>query len=323
MDGSFIIGSYFPKLLGLFWVFLISEGVLVVGCPFRCTCSQLLVNCTDRGLQRFPANISLNTKQLVLSDNNVSQLPTFKLKYLGNLLHLDLRNNSISEISESSLLGMKMLVYLDLSYNKLRSISHSVFQPLTNLLVLKINNNDGLTLIDSSAFIKNIKLGEIDISGNALTLVNVRAFRTLAHLKSLHMAGNHWICNCNINDLSNWMGNNREIIPDAANVICKYPKRMHGVRVLEVADKLPLCCLQFNCSHLFYWFLVGPAVFTASIIFNLILSLVMSFFRRYKKRDLENYHKLRKVISIRYSKRPIEIVHEINRKLSFNGKLVR
>ncbi|XP_067845712.1 leucine-rich repeat-containing protein 52-like [Heptranchias perlo] len=322
MDGPFIVIPFCTRRLSLLSVFLIARVLWAAGCPPECNCSQFLTNCTRTQLQQFPADIPFTTKQLTLSDNNISSLPTVDLNYLGGLVHLDFRNNSLSEISQSSLLNMQMLVYLDLSYNQLRRITHLTFQYLTNIIVLKVNSNKELTFIDNRAFSENQKLQEIDLSGNGLTFVDVSMLERLPHLRSVHLSGNPWMCNCNTEYLINWMRRNRRIIPDAANVTCTFPDSLQRVLVVEAADKLYSFChrkRQFKLREVLYFCLIGPGLFSASIVLNLTFSLLMAHFKRIKKKELKRYRKLRRAISFKYSKRPNSITQQINAKAITNG----
>ncbi|XP_059840740.1 leucine-rich repeat-containing protein 52-like [Hypanus sabinus] len=314
MDVSFTV-----RTLRLLCIIFIAKVFRVAGCPRGCSCSPFQMNCTGAQLQQFPTDIPLNTKQLIISNNNISSLPTAHLNYLGGLVYLDISNNSLTEISQSSFLNMQMLVYLDLSRNHLRRIAHFTFKYLTNLVVLKVSSNNELIFFDKRALSTNMKLQEIDISGNSLTLIDVNLLAALPHLRSVRLAGNPWMCNCNTECLISWMRRHRRIIPDAADVTCEFPDSLQGVLVTEAADKLfPLCHRksEIKLKEILYFCLIGPGLFSASIAVNLTFSLLIVHFKRIKKKDLKHYRKLRRAISFKYSKRPNVIIQEINTKVS-------
>uniref|UniRef100_UPI00398F70E5 leucine-rich repeat-containing protein 52-like n=1 Tax=Pristiophorus japonicus TaxID=55135 RepID=UPI00398F70E5 len=324
MDEPFIVIPVCTRRLRLLAVFLMARVFWAAGCSPECSCSQFLTNCTGTQLQQLPKDIPLGTKQLILSDNNISSLPALDLNYLAGLVHLDFRNNSLSEISYGSLLNMQVLAYLDLSNNHLRTITHMTFKYLTNMIVLKANSNKELTFIDRRAFSANQKLQEIDISGNALTFIDVSMLAALPHLRSVRLSGNPWTCNCNIEHLSNWMRRNRRIIPDAANVTCTFPDSLQGVFVMKAADTLFSLCnskRQFKLREVLYFCLIGPGLFSVSIVLNLTFSLLMAHLKRLKKKELKRYRKLRRAISFKYSKRPNMVTQEINAKAIANGNV--
>ncbi|XP_048457806.1 leucine-rich repeat-containing protein 52-like [Rhincodon typus] len=318
MDEWFTV---FPFCLRLLSVFLLFGMPAVAGCSTECICTQFLTNCTGSQLQQVPAGIPFSTQQLILSDNNISILPPLALNYLGGLVYLDFRNNSLTEISHSSLLNLKILAYLDLSRNQLRRITHLSFKSLTSMVVLKASRNRELTFIDHRAFSTNEKLQEIDISGNGLTFIDASMLEALPHLRSVRMSGNPWTCNCNAQNLSNWMRKNRRIIPDAANVTCTFPDSLQGVLVMEAADKLYSLCQrkrQLRSREVLYFCLIGPGLFSASIVLNFTCSLLMAHFKRFKRKELKRYWKLRRAISFKYSRRPNVITQEHIAKANTN-----
>ncbi|GCB67168.1 leucine-rich repeat-containing protein 52-like [Scyliorhinus torazame] len=326
MDGPSILLPLCTRCLRLLSVVLVARVLAAAGCAPECNCSQFLTNCTGRQLRHFPAAIPLSTRQLILADNNISSLPALDLNYLGGLLHLDFSSNSLAEIPPSSLLNLQVLVYLDLSHNQLRKITHLTFRYLTNIIVLKASRNKELSFIDSRAFSANHKLQEIDISGNGLTFIDAGMLETLPHLRSVRLSGNPWTCNCNTQTLTSWMKLNRRIIPDAANVTCTFPSPLQGVLVVEAADKLFSLCRskrQLKLREVLYFCLIGPGLFSASIILNLTFSLLMAHFNRFKKKELKRYRKLRRAISFKYSKRSNVITQEITAKANTNMSVCR
>ncbi|XP_069793891.1 leucine-rich repeat-containing protein 55-like [Narcine bancroftii] len=317
MDASFIVRG-----LTLLAIFFITKTFRIAGCPHGCNCSQFLINCSGAQLHHFPTDIPFTAKQLILSNNNISSLPTVHLNYLGGLVYLDISHNSLTEISPSSFLNMQVLVHLDLSCNRLRRITQLTFKHLANMVVLRVSGNKELTFIDNRALSANPKLQEIDISGNGLTFIDVNLLAALPHLRSARLAGNPWKCNCNSEYLMSWMRRNRRNIPDAADVTCAFPDSLQRVLAIDAADKLnPLCHRkrEVKLKEVIYFCLIGPGLFSASIALNFTVSLLMVHFNRIKKRELKRYRKLRRAISFKYSKRPNMITQQINTKVFKNG----
>uniref|UniRef100_A0A8B9RDD5 LRRNT domain-containing protein n=1 Tax=Astyanax mexicanus TaxID=7994 RepID=A0A8B9RDD5_ASTMX len=234
MSLSFPFFSFFLSLLSLF-LYPVSFPLFhypclsfsaLAGCPARCVCDeQLVVQCAGQRLAEFPAELPLATRQLILSDNGIGELPALQLNYLADLVYLDCSNNSLSELSESTFGNLRKLAYLDLSFNALARIDARTFGPLASLVMLRMTDNPGLSEIDARAFAENAALQVLDVSRNNLTVLNASALMALPALRALGLSGNPWSCDCQTEDLCLWMHVEGfkllDLINQAANVLLK------------------------------------------------------------------------------------------------------
>ncbi|XP_061746519.1 leucine-rich repeat-containing protein 52-like isoform X2 [Nerophis ophidion] len=192
-------------------LFLVSAGVpasplLSSGCPDRCVCDdQLVVQCAGQHLSRFPADLPLATRQLIISDNLIAELPPLALNYLSDLVYLDCSNNSLTEVSQSTFGNLRKLAYLDLSFNTLTRIQDRTFGPLASLIMLRMTDNPQLSDIHPDAFAENLALQVLDVSRNNLTELNVTSLVALPALRSLGLSGNPWSCECVMEELCLWV----------------------------------------------------------------------------------------------------------------------
>ncbi|KAG7258277.1 hypothetical protein CRUP_011846 [Coryphaenoides rupestris] len=63
------------------------------GCPDRCVCDdQRVVQCAGQHLSAFPVDLPLATRQLIISNNRIAELPPLALNYLSDLVYLDCSN---------------------------------------------------------------------------------------------------------------------------------------------------------------------------------------------------------------------------------------
>lgn len=183
-----------------------SSPVISTGCPDRCVCDdQLVVQCAGQHLTTFPVNLPLATRQLIISNNRIAELPPLALNYLSDLVYLDCSNNSLTEISESTFGNLRKLAYLDLSFNTLTRIEDRTFGPLASLVMLRMTDNPGLSEIHPDAFGENAALQVLDVSRNNLTVFNITSLITLPALRSVGLSGNPWSCECDNEDLSLWV----------------------------------------------------------------------------------------------------------------------
>uniref|UniRef100_A0A673MQX3 Si:dkey-52j6.3 n=1 Tax=Sinocyclocheilus rhinocerous TaxID=307959 RepID=A0A673MQX3_9TELE len=123
---------------------------------------DLVVQCAGQQLSDFPVDLPLATRQLIISNNRIGDLPALQLNYLSDLVYLDCSNNSLTEISESTFGNLRKLAYLDLSFNTLTQIEDRTFGPLASLVMLRMTDNPGLSEIHPDAFAENAALQVLD-----------------------------------------------------------------------------------------------------------------------------------------------------------------
>lgn len=197
--------------LRLLFLFIFVMGAtpspaLTAGCPDRCVCDdQLVVQCAGQDLTLFPNDLPLATRQLIISNNRIADLPALQLNYLSDLVYLDCSNNSLSEISESTFGNLRKLAYLDLSFNVFLQIEDRTFGPLVSLVMLRLTDNPSLGEIHPDSFSENIALQVLDVSRNNLTALNISSLIALPALRSLGLSGNPWSCDCDTEDLCLWV----------------------------------------------------------------------------------------------------------------------
>uniref|UniRef100_A0A3Q3XJK7 LRRNT domain-containing protein n=1 Tax=Mola mola TaxID=94237 RepID=A0A3Q3XJK7_MOLML len=274
--------------LRLMVLFLLATGVtasplLSSGCPDRCVCDdQLVVQCAGQHLTTFPVNLPLATRQLIISNNRIVELPALALNYLSDLVYLDCSNNSLTEISESTFGNLRKLAYLDLSFNTLSRIEDRTFGPLASLVMLRMTDNPRLSEIHQDAFAENAALQVLDVSRNNLTVLNITSLIALPSLRSVGLSGNPWSCECENEDLCLWVH-----LEDEGQTVCGSPADMQGRRLGEVGIQLRSLCHQTLGSWDYLFFVViGFVIFAAGTVSAWLMGVVMVLYERYiKKKD--------------------------------------
>uniref|UniRef100_A0A8B9KC94 Uncharacterized protein n=1 Tax=Astyanax mexicanus TaxID=7994 RepID=A0A8B9KC94_ASTMX len=256
----------------------------LAGCPARCVCDeQLVVQCAGQRLAEFPAELPLATRQLILSDNGIGELPALQLNYLADLVYLDCSNNSLSELSESTFGNLRKLAYLDLSFNALARIDARTFGPLASLVMLRMTDNPGLSEIDARAFAENAALQVLDVSRNNLTVLNASALMALPALRALGLSGNPWSCDCQTEDLCLWMH-----VEDEGQTVCQAPAEMRGRRLSEVGMQLRSECHQgLGYWDYLFFIAIGFVIFSAGTVSAWVMGVLMVLYERYSKRKSE------------------------------------
>ncbi|XP_062835831.1 leucine-rich repeat-containing protein 52 [Anolis carolinensis] len=252
-----------------------SRAAESVSCPKECSCQYLAVNCTGKQLEEFPATIPLDTRQLVLAQNKLSYLPSMELNFLSDLIYLDCSSNILGEDLDFMFVSIIKLVYLDLSFNNLTQITFGTFSQLTSLVVLKLSDNPSLVEIEKDSFANNSWLRHLDVSRCSLAFIDTSTVKDLPNLRSLGLSGNPWFCNCSFMELYSWMKESGITIPDPDNVTCYSPVFMHGLRMLEEAQKELhyKCYIHFDDQDYLFLGLVGFCIFSAATVLAWLLGL--------------------------------------------------
>ncbi|XP_016117849.1 leucine-rich repeat-containing protein 4C-like, partial [Sinocyclocheilus grahami] len=126
---------------------------------------------------------SLNT--LELFDNRLTTIPNGAFEYLSKLKELWLRNNPIESIPSDAFSRLPSLRRLDLGeLKRLSYISSGAFQGLSTLRYLNL----GMCNLKEVPNIQPlIRLDELEMSGNQLTVIQPSSFKGLIHLQKLWM----------------------------------------------------------------------------------------------------------------------------------------
>uniref|UniRef100_A0A8C4ZPR6 LRRNT domain-containing protein n=1 Tax=Gadus morhua TaxID=8049 RepID=A0A8C4ZPR6_GADMO len=274
--------------LRLLFLFIFVMGVapspaLTAGCPDRCVCDdQLVVQCAGQDLTLFPMDLPLATRQLIISNNRIGDLPALQLNYLSDLVYLDCSNNSLTEISESTFGNLRKLAYLDLSFNNLLQIEDRTFGPLASLVMLRLTDNPSLGEIHPDAFAENVALQVLDVSRNNLTALNISTLIALPSLRSLGLSGNPWRCDCDTEDLYHLDK------PVCLNTVCQDPPEMSGQRLAEVGMQLRTDCHQgLGYWDYLFFIAIGFVIFSAGTVSAWVMGVLMVLYERYAKRKSE------------------------------------
>ncbi|XP_077453270.1 leucine-rich repeat-containing protein 4C-like [Stigmatopora argus] len=134
-------------------------------------------------LGAFNGLASLNT--LELFDNRLTTIPNGAFEYLSKLKELWLRNNPIESIPSYAFNRVPSLRRLDLGeLKRLSYISEGAFEGLSNLRYLNLGM---CNLKEIPNLIPLVKLDELEMSGNQLSVVRPGSFKGLIHLQKLWM----------------------------------------------------------------------------------------------------------------------------------------
>uniref|UniRef100_A0A3B4C126 Uncharacterized protein n=1 Tax=Pygocentrus nattereri TaxID=42514 RepID=A0A3B4C126_PYGNA len=177
-------------------------------------------------LDRFPRGLPPSLESLQLGENRITYITAGALRHLGNLSRLDLEDNRIRAIQPGALLGLARLKMLSLKGNRLTSLPLHLPSSLTHLDV----SANCISALDLSSLATLVNLQVLKINSNCLRSVPEHAFDGLPRLRSVELANNLWVCECDIMYLYRWLLMDR--LRMATDLVCTAP--------LHLAHKLLL-----------------------------------------------------------------------------------
>ncbi|KAF8790878.1 Leucine-rich repeat neuronal protein 1 like protein [Argiope bruennichi] len=185
-------------------------------CPSVCECTNyeynLIIGCSYKKLDSFPANLHSSVFYLNLVGNNISKL-SYNVS-LQSLNSLNVSENKISNIDHLWLSSLAHLEYLDisknflhvkeienvfqnislhhlnLSKNKLVTITTLMFNQMNSLHSLNLSQNE-IETISSNSFMDLNDLRILDLFSNKLTDLQHEIFTNLEHLQTLILKHNN------------------------------------------------------------------------------------------------------------------------------------
>ncbi|KAL8186204.1 UNVERIFIED_CONTAM: hypothetical protein K2H54_066138 [Gekko kuhli] len=265
---------------------------------------------SSNGLEWVGENALAGLPSLRQVDLSHNLLLSFSAVAFGNgsspVEELDL-SSSLSDMSNVTLIAELLqqrafpnLRHLDLSTNHLLYLPADMFSSLPNLQHLNLHNNSLMSLYNVD--VSNLhQLQSLNLSGNALKCLRnstVFQLRRLPHLGSLDLSHNPWVCDCQIEDLVNWLKES-DVVEAKETVKCSHPEEMWG-RPLVTLNFSDLDCpapaedqTQLQTSYVF----LGIVLALIGAIFLLVLYLNRKGIKKwiYNIRDacrdhMEGYH---------------------------------
>uniref|UniRef100_A0A8C9V3G9 Trophoblast glycoprotein n=1 Tax=Scleropages formosus TaxID=113540 RepID=A0A8C9V3G9_SCLFO len=199
------------------------------------------------------------------------------------------------EVCAALILFLHHLTRLHLNANSMMAVGPGSFANLPRLEVLDLSDNSLL------AFRLGIpKLRHLDLRDNALKKLSNATMLAFAQRTdfSVLLAGNSWVCDCNIEDFVAWLRNS-DAIHDKQNLSCISPENLLDVGLLRV-NRSELQCPSsggmeraLETSYVF----LGMVLALIGLIFLLVLYLNRKGIKRwlYNIRDacrdhMEGYH---------------------------------
>ncbi|XP_015174039.1 PREDICTED: protein slit isoform X3 [Polistes dominula] len=207
-------------------------------CPHPCKCANGIVDCRENSLTKVPTHLPEDTMELRLEQNSITEIPPKAFSPYRKLRRIDLSNNQIQKVASDAFHGLKSLESLVLYGNKISELPGGVFQGLTNLQLLLLNANE-ISCIRTDLFRDLYNLTLLSLYDNNIKSLANGTLTNLRSIKTLHLAKNPFICDCNLRWLSIYLHDNPI---ETSGAKCEFPKRTQKRKIDSMRDD------KFKCK---------------------------------------------------------------------------
>ncbi|NXB42720.1 LRC19 protein, partial [Leucopsar rothschildi] len=204
-----------------FYWLVISAGTMFLNpVTADCNITSQTVACEESGKNLFSISLNLfqNITKLSLKNNKIT-LEDHDREILGhfiNLTELHLNENNITVLKNNSFYSLKNLVILDISNNCISTVHKAAFAGLNQLSVLNLSYNM-IAQLDSDTFTSLESLTVLDLQYNFLKYFHIKSsFKPI----KIVLAGNPWICSCDLLDLQIWLTASNVTLENESNTTC-------------------------------------------------------------------------------------------------------
>ncbi|KAK2822150.1 hypothetical protein Q5P01_022215 [Channa striata] len=184
-----------------------------------------------------------NLKELNLKDNRLTKLSS--LSSLTSLFNLVLSSNQLSDLPEDVFKNITLLENLDLSENRLTFLPESIFSNLFGIQAIHLHKNN-LTKLDAKVFENQHLIQQLYLSDNQLESLPLGIFDTFAMQHTVRLHGNPWKCDCHMWYLHDWVHRNSQDIEMVDRVLCKSPGFLRSRTVVSIDNSLLVCPVSID-----------------------------------------------------------------------------
>ncbi|NXP93752.1 LRC19 protein, partial [Passerina amoena] len=188
-----------------------------------CNITSQTVTCEEssKNLVNISLNLFQNVTKLSLKNNKIT-LEDHDKEILGhfiNLTELYLNDNNITVLNNNSFYNLKNLITLDISNNCISTVHKAAFAGLNQLSVLNLSYNM-IVQLDSDTFTSLESLRVLNLQYNFLKYFHIKSSFKLIKIV---LAGNPWICSCDLLDLQIWLTASNVTLENESNTTCTFP----------------------------------------------------------------------------------------------------
>lgn len=200
---------------------------------------NLLTSFSDKVFGFEPSSL----KELNLRSNRLAEL--WPLSSLASLTDLILSANQLSNLPEQLFRNVSALENLDLSENQLPSLPEGIFKGLVNIKELHLHHNN-LTQVQARLFEDQGLLQRLDLSHNQLEVLPEGSLNSFLFYPSVRLHGNPWACDCHLWYLHDWLLHNAQRVEMLDRLLCGSPDFLTQRTLVSVGKDQLVCHLSEN-----------------------------------------------------------------------------
>ncbi|NWT35433.1 LRC19 protein, partial [Cardinalis cardinalis] len=227
----------------LYWLVIWAGTLFLNPVTADCNITSQTITCEESAKNLF--NISLNLFQNITKlslKNNKITLEDHDKEILGhfiNLTELYLNDNNISVLNNNSFYNLKNLITLDISNNCISTVHKAAFAGLNQLSVLNLSYNM-IVQLDSDTFTSLGSLRVLNLQYNFLKYFHIKSSFKLTKIV---LAGNPWICSCDLLELQIWLTASNVTLENERNTTCTFPN-MEKISIKMAAIQPADCIIE-------------------------------------------------------------------------------
>ncbi|XP_069069274.1 platelet glycoprotein V [Pleurodeles waltl] len=169
-----------------------------------------------------------------------TQLYTVPDYVFSNLTKLELlvltMNPRLSYLPSNAFSGLHSLLELSLHTNNLTTLEVDLFQGLQNLRIISLYRNN-MKILPRNLLCSVVNLEKIYLNGTKLEMLPGHFFCMLPKLQEVHLYNNPWRCNCDIQELRDWVNIQLNIVWSPWSLICDQPLQFKNVSLLSTSHQ--------------------------------------------------------------------------------------
>ncbi|XP_053185593.1 carboxypeptidase N subunit 2 [Scomber japonicus] len=179
-----------------------------------------------------------NLMELNLKGNRLTQLSS--LSSLISLTDLILSSNELANLPEDIFRNITALENLDLSENQLTFLPEVIFHDLLSIKTIHLHKNN-LSKVDAKLFKDQMLIQQLYLSDNQLESLPLGLLEPFVIQHTLRLHGNPWKCDCHLWYLHDWVLKNSQDVEMLEKVLCESPGFLRKQTVVSIDNNQLVC----------------------------------------------------------------------------------
>lgn len=172
-------------------------------------------------LPKIPSSASI----IVARETRIKSLTASSFENAEALEELDVSHNTIYIVEKNAFAGAPKLYEIDLSHNTIEEINDETFSSAPSLVAIDLSYNNRLERVTDGAFVSPRKhLRVVYLNNCNIKTMTGKVFSVVEDSRFYATLGNNpWNCDCNLENLADFINSDRSAVADEADAKCATP----------------------------------------------------------------------------------------------------